>query len=412
MLVALIDLDGFKAVNDIHGHAAGDRLLAEVGRRLAAQAGDTVTVARLGGDEFAAILSGNPGDADMAAFGPRLCAVLQGPYWLGDIVADVSGSVGLVVYPDGGETAEMLFERADYAMYYAKQTRTGQSIIFSHTHEAMIHDAVRLELALRHADFEQEMWLAFQPLVDASTGRTVGFEALARWNSPSLGPVGPDLFIPVAERAGLIGKLTGILLAKALQAAATWPETMRIAFNLSAHDVVAPGILATVRRIVASSGVAPNRIDLEITETAILRDFAVAADTLKAFQRAGYRISLDDFGTGYSSLSHVHRLKPQKIKIDRSFVAGIREDQASRSIVRTIVDLCRNLDMECVVEGVETEAQMHILRALGCRIMQGYLFGRPMPAGEVTRFLASEREPTPPVVPVNVLLEVPALQAS
>ena len=205
--------------------------------------------------------------------------------------------------------------------------------------------------------------------------------------------VSPDVFIPVAERAGLIGKLTETLLSKALEAASAWPNAVRIAFNLSAQDVTAPGILTTVRRIVARSGVAPSRIDLEITETAILRDFAVAADTLGAFRSEGFCISLDDFGTGYSSLSHVHRLKPQKIKIDRSFVAGVRDDQTSRGIVRTIVDLCRNLNMDCVVEGVETEAQMLILRSLGCRTMQGYLFGKPMSAAEAALFLEHAKAP-------------------
>ncbi len=388
--LALIDLDRFKTVNDIYGHAAGDRLLAEVGDRLARLASPVVRVARLGGDEFAAILTDDPGDAAIQAFGTELCATLQGPYRLGDSSADTCGSAGLVVYPSGGETAEQLFERADYALYYAKQTRTGQAVLFSDKHETMIRDAVRLEMALRHADLEQEMWLAFQPMVDAASNRTIGFEALARWHSPGLGPMPPDLFIPLAERSGLIGRLTETLLVKALAAAATWPADLRISFNLSAQDVVAPHIVDTVRRIVAQSGVSASRIDLEITETAVMRDFNAASDALAAFRAMGLRLSLDDFGTGYSSLSHVHRLKPEKIKIDRSFVIGIKDDRASRDIVRTIVDLCHTLDMGCVVEGVETEAQMRILKSLGCRVMQGYFFSRPMPGADVLAYLNNE----------------------
>jgi diguanylate cyclase (GGDEF)-like protein len=388
--LALIDLDRFKSVNDVYGHAAGDRLLAEVGARLTRLVGPLVKVGRLGGDEFVAMIEGDPDDDAVQAFGDELCAALQGPYRVGDSVSDTCGSAGLVVYPRGGETAEQLFERADYALYYAKQSHTGQAVLFSEKHATMIRDAVQLEMALLHADLEKEMWLAFQPMVDAASNRTIGFEALARWNSPALGPVAPDVFIPLAERSGMVCKLTEKLFVKALAAAAGWQPELRISFNLSAQDVVAPHIVETVRRIVAQSGVSAGRIDLEITETAVMRDFNAASEALTAFRAMGLRVSLDDFGTGYSSLSHVHRLKPDKIKIDRSFVAGIKDDRTSRDIVRTIVDLCHTLDMGCVVEGVETEAQMRILTSLGCRVMQGYYFSRPMPGHEVARYLGTE----------------------
>ena len=386
--VALIDLDGFKGVNDGYGHGAGDRLLVQIGERLNQRQGPHVMCARLGGDEFGAILTGNPDQADILAFGQSLCATLRGAYSLGGIIAEISGSVGLVAYPDGGETAENLFERADYALYHAKQSQRGLPVIFSARHETMIRETGRLEQALRHADVDAEMSLVFQPMVDAASGRTVAFEALARWSSPELGQVPPDRFIAIAERAGLIGQLTEALLQKALATAATWPDQIRMSFNLSAHDITEPGMCARLRSLVVESGVRPQRIDFEITETAVMRDVDQAALALQSLRSLGLGISLDDFGTGYSSLSQVQRLKPDKIKIDRSFVAGLREDGASRAIVRTIVDLCRNLNLDCVVEGVETEAQLRVLTGLGCRTMQGYVFSRPMRQEAIAAYLA------------------------
>jgi diguanylate cyclase (GGDEF)-like protein len=390
LALAIVDLDGFKGVNDVHGHAAGDRLLIEVGDRLRDFAGPTISVARLGGDEFGVMLSGNPLPADIARFGAELCRRLRGPYLLPDIEAAVCGSAGIAAFPENGLTAQALFERADYALYTAKETRTGEAVIFSPEHEALIRRAALVDHALRHADFAHEHWLAFQPIVEAGTLRTLGFEALARWTCPGYGQVSPNVFIPAAERMRMIGTLTEALLTKALEAAAKLPPPLRIAFNLSAQDLTTPETIAAVRRLIAASGVSPSRIDLEITETAVMRDFDLAADSLALLRQSGLRITLDDFGTGFSSLSHVHRLKPDKIKIDRSFVADIHTSQMARDIVRTVVDLCNTLGLDCVVEGVETDAQLRVLTALGCRVMQGYLFGRPMPEEAMAAFLANE----------------------
>ena len=383
--VALFDLDGFKAVNDVHGHARGDQLLAEVGERLRSIAGHDVLMARLGGDEFGTILLGNPSGTDIMAFGERLCLLLQGPYLAPDIMAEVSGSAGLVSYPDGGTTAEQLFERADYALYNSKQARCGGAVIFSHEHETRIRETSPIEQALRHANFGDEMWLAFQPIQDVRSRRTIGFEALARWRSPTLGIVSPQVFIPIAEQAQQVGRLTEILLAKALRAAAAWPAPLCVSFNLSALDLGSPATMAAVRRIMGESPLAASRIEFEVTETAVMRDFDQAAQALETLRSLGARIALDDFGTGFSSLSHVHRMKPDKIKIDRSFIIDIETSASSRGIVRTIADMCRNLGLECVAEGVETEAQLRILEALGCHLIQGYLFGRPMSDAAVCR---------------------------
>lgn len=387
--IALFDLDGFKAVNDVYGHAQGDRLLTEVGDRLRCIASPSVTLARIGGDEFGAILTGDPNDDEILAFGNLLCTLLQGPYLGPNIMAEVAGSAGLVAYPDGAATAQQLFERADYALYTAKQQRFGRAIIFSHDHETRIRETSRIEQALRHANLGNEMWLAYQPIRDIQNARTIGFEALARWRSATLGVVHPDVFIPVAERAHQIGRLTEILLTKALNTAASWPESLCVSFNLSALDLVSRDTMDAVRHIVAASGMTAGRIEFEVTETAVMRDFDQASEALARLRHLGMRIALDDFGTGFSSLSHVHRLKPDKIKIDRSFVRDIEVNEASRDIIRTIIDMCRTLGLECVVEGVETEEQLSILRLLGCHLIQGYLFGRPMTESAVDRHIAA-----------------------
>ncbi len=386
--LVLIDLDGFKGVNDAYGHASGDRLLAEVGERLAAISDDRVLAARLGGDEFGIILSGNPDQATIEAFGEKVCARLRGPYLVSTIRADVTGSAGLAAYPESGDSLEKLFERADYALYHAKETRTGRAVIFAGEHEVMIREAARVERGLRKADLEKELSVVFQPIVDVGNGSTLGFEALARWNSAELGEVGPDRFIVAAERMRMMGRLTPVLLSRALSAAAAWPDHLRVSFNLSAQDVASPDTIAAVCDIIAGSGVNPARIDLEITETAVMRDFNQAREALGTLRALGARISLDDFGTGYSSLSQVHRLKLDKIKIDRSFVADILVSPTSGNLVKTIVGMCRSLDLGCIVEGVETEGQRRRLITLGCRYMQGYLFSHPMAEGAVAGYLA------------------------
>ena len=393
LAVLLLDLDGFKAVNDVYGHTAGDALLAEAGRRLLALGHGSAIFARLGGDEFGAVLAGDPSDEAIASFGQLVCATVHGRYLGSQINVEVGGSAGIVAYPDGATSAELLFERADYALYHAKQTSRGHAVLFSSEHERMMRDAGRLAHALRQADVATEMGLAFQPIMDAVAGRVVGYEALARWTSPRIGPVPPDRFIPAAERLNLIGPLTVALLRKALAAAARWEPHLRIGFNLSALDLTSPETLDGIVAVIEASGVDPTRIDLEVTETTAMRDFAQAVAALERLRGTGAQIALDDFGTGYSSLSHVHQLRPDKIKIDRSFVADVLTSQRSRDIVRTSVELCRSLGSVCVVEGVETLEQARALRRLGCRLMQGYYYGRPSFGPQVVAARLQEVEP-------------------
>ena len=387
-IVGLIDLDGFKSVNDVYGHVAGDQVLVETGRRLTDACDGAALIARLGGDEFGILIEGDLSDAQIATHGGRICEALQAPFVLTDVIAQISGSVGFARFPEAGTTTGALFERADYALYHAKQHARGRPIIFSAEHETEIRESATVERCLHNADLERELSLNFQPIFDVSRNAIVAFEALARWDNPELGRVSPGVFVPVAERTDFITHLTKILLRKGLAYARTWPEEVRMSFNLSVRDIASSEAIMNIIAIIEESGVAPSRIDLEVTETALMRDFDKGCECLRALKALGVKIALDDFGTGYSSLSYIRHLPLDKIKIDRSFIKDIETQAACRDIVKTIIDLCRNLKLACVIEGMETREQADLLLALGGTLMQGYYFGRDMPADEALAFLA------------------------
>ncbi|CAO4166913.1 EAL domain-containing protein [Methylorubrum populi] len=384
--VGVLDLDGFKPVNDSLGHRAGDDLLRLVGQRL--QEHDLCWVARFGGDEFGLIIEG---DVDLDALGKRLCDAIGQPYPLSAGSARIGASIGFARYPDAATSADTLIERADFALYHAKARHRGASACFIPEYEAKLRDGAAIEQALRRADMETEFSLLYQPIVDVMEGRVEAYEALARWNSPSLGPVSPADFISVAERSGLIQRLTQILFRQALDAMQTWPAEMCLSFNLSSQDIASHESLAALSRLIVESGVAPGRILFEVTESGLMRDLVDAQRALVQLRTLGVLITLDDFGTGYSSLSYVQRLPLDRLKIDRSFIVRIGEDETSLNIVRSILDLCRHLGLRCIVEGVETSEQMRVLRAAGCRSMQGYLFHRPMPAADLAGFQSKLR---------------------
>ncbi|MGO4869479.1 MAG: putative bifunctional diguanylate cyclase/phosphodiesterase [Roseiarcus sp.] len=386
--VGVIDLDGFKPVNDVYGHVTGDQVLVETGRRLREISDETMLLARLGGDEFGVLIDADLTEAQISAYGERICAALQAPFLLSDVAAQISGSIGFATFPEAGTTAESLFERADYALYHAKQNARGRPVIFSREHEIQIRQFASVEKCLRNADLEKELSLNFQPIFDVARGEVVAFEALARWDSPELGRVPPNIFVRVAERSDFITHLTQVLLRKALASARTWPSDVRISFNLSVRDIGSSEAIMKIIAIIKNSGVPPARIILEVTETALMRDFDKGCEYLKALKALGVHIALDDFGTGYSSLSYVHRLPLDKIKIDRSFIKDIDTQATCRDIVKTVIDLCRNLKLACVVEGMETKEQAQILCALGGTLMQGYYFSRDMPADAVLGYLA------------------------
>ena len=386
LAVGVLDLDGFKPVNDIYGHAVGDKLLIAVGERLTASCGEAVHLARLGGDEFALIIK-PVDDTELLKRGAQMCAALRTIFVLTEATVQISGSVGFTVFPELACSATELFEQADYALYHSKRTSRGNPVLFSANHEAEIHRNAKIEHALLAADLQKELAVFFQPVVDARTERTLGFEALARWNNPTLGNVSPGQFIPVAERAGIVSRLTRILLEKALTACAGWPAEIRLSFNLSNHDISSSEGVVRIVGIIIKSGIDPRRIDFEITETAIMRDFEQASTAIDTLKALGCGISLDDFGTGFSSLSHLHALPLTKIKIDRSFVTQLHERPASYKIVKSLIALSRDMGLGCVVEGVETADELKALLGLGGHEVQGYYYSKPLPESEVAAFL-------------------------
>lgn len=388
VILGILDLDGFKPVNDTYGHAVGDALLCRVVDRMVEVAGNDILVFRLGGDEFALLFQSSdvPGARTLAG---SVCSALRAPFVLANCTVRLSSTMGLAISPDMARDANELYERADYAMYRAKRSAgRGEVRVFTADDEAEIKRSGVVEQALKTDDLEAELWMVFQPIVDITTDRTIGFEALARWDHPVLGQVSPAEFIPIAERAGLINKITLILLRKALASAGRWPDGMRLSFNLSALDVASPESLLRIAAAIGQSRVSPRRIDLEITETAMVSDvsaFMAAVDTLK---RIGVGISLDDFGTGYSSLRQVHQLPLDKIKVDRSFIASIDQNLAGQKIVKSLLMLCEDLNLSCVIEGVETRKELEVIRGLGCRWVQGYYYGHPMEEAEISEHLS------------------------
>jgi len=387
LAVGIMDLDGFKSVNDLYGHGVGDKLLTQVGERLLLLASPTVHVARLGGDEFALILSQDMDNDALTAYGAQLCEVLRTEFMLNGLCIQIGATLGIATYPHTAETASQLFEYADYALYQGKRQNAGVVCLFSAAHYTQLHQDAMTEQALRRANLEQEFYVQFQPILDAHTQATVAFEALGRWTSPELGEVSPARFIPVAERNGLINRLTLPLLRKALEQALAWPAPVRLSFNLSAHDCASCENVGLIVEVIRQSGFPPSRLDLEITETAIVQDMEQMQRAIGYFRQLGCGIALDDFGTGYTNLAQLHALALTKVKIDRSFVKDIHTNAASFKIVKSLVALTQDMGLECVIEGVETEGEMAALTRLGCTLVQGFLFSRPMPFTDTLAWL-------------------------
>ena len=376
--IGVLDLDGFKGVNDAYGHRAGDQVLIQVGQRLHALGKDFACIARLGGDEFGVILRDEQSDVELRKIGLMICMALREPFNLIETTVKLAGSVGFASGPTAADTSEKLYECADYALYFAKNNARGTAVLFTAEHQGEIREIRLVDQTLRHINPRDELSLAFQPIVDVEANQIIGCEALARWDNPDLGQIEPSQFIRAAERSGLIAPLTDLLLEKALVSSIDWPSDIRLSFNLSTYDVTSTDSAERIANVIHASGVDPARIDFEVTETALMQDFERARHSLEYLKNLGVQISLDDFGSGYSSLSYIHQLPIDKIKIDRGFVGGIEHGGTGSEIVKTIIDLCRSLQLECVVEGIETPGQVAILRGLGCRLMQGYYFARPM----------------------------------
>lgn len=387
-VVGILDLDRFKPLNDTYGHAIGDRLLAQVGIRLQQEAAENVIIARLGGDEFGLLILDEVDRAVQVS--QAFCDILTHPFTFDDFQVSVGACCGLAIYPEAGTSAHELFDRADYALYHVKAECRGSSGLFSLAHETAIRSERALEAALREADLDAEIDVHFQPIVNIDSMKVAAVEALARCTSPKLGRVSPDDFIPIAERTGLIHSVTCNLFQKAVMHTLSLPGHIGLSFNLSANDITSPATVSFLVEILQEGAIAPGRITFELTETALLRDFAAAEAALGRLRVLGAQIALDDFGTGYSSLSYLQRLSPDKIKVDKSFTADL-DSFSGRNIAAAISGLCDNLNLECIFEGIESEEQLTKIHRLGNHFAQGYLFARPMSLSPLLQWLQEPR---------------------
>jgi diguanylate cyclase (GGDEF)-like protein len=380
--VMLMDLDRFKEVNDTLGHHNGDLLLQEIGARLREVLRQSDTVARLGGDEFAILLPEVPGADAATRIADKVLESLARPLVLKDLALDVGASIGIALSPRDGDDADTLLQRADVAMYLAKEAHTGHEL---YNDEKNQYSPGRLALVaeLRHAIESRELSVVYQPKADVGTGEVASVEALLRWHHPRNGFVPPDQFIPVAEHTGLIKPLTHFVLDAALAQCRAWElagSPLKVAVNLSVRSLLDADLVTDLARLLRHWNVSPGSLQLEITESSIMADPTRSLATLTKLSEMGVGLSIDDFGTGYSSLSHLKRLPVDEIKIDKSFVMGMIDDENDAVIVRSIIDLGRNLGLRVVAEGVENTAMMRRLRVLGCDVAQGYGLSRPLPA--------------------------------
>ena len=388
-VVMLLDVDRFKEINDALGHETGDQLLRELGDRLRTQLRAHETLARLGGDEYGILLPA-AGVDEAAACAERVHSALESAFPIGGLLLEVAVSVGVAAYPDHGEDADALLQHADVAMYLAKETHAGTAVYNAEQDE---NDADRLALAgeLRKAIDEGELVLYYQPKADLVTGRIVGAEALVRWLHPERGLIPPNDFIPMAERTGLIKPLSRHVVASALRQCADWNGAgveLNVSVNLTIPDLLDLDLPDRIAGVLAETGVRPEQLELEVTESTILADPFRVRQVLNKLNEMGLRLAIDDFGTGYSSLAYLKRLPVQTIKIDRSFVMEMCEDASDATIVRSTIDLGRNLGLDIVAEGVESQEIWDALSERGCTLAQGYFIGKPMPADELVDLIA------------------------
>jgi diguanylate cyclase (GGDEF)-like protein len=409
--VMLIDLDHFKEINDTLGHHAGDRLLQEVSQRLRASLDEQDMVARLGGDEFGVLLPDVPGHDEASAVAERLLTQLREPFSIEGLTLEVDASIGIACAPEHGSAVEQLIQRADIAMYAAKEGGRGH-VLFEPQLDRYSPRRLSLAGALRSAIADGEIVLYFQPKAELSTGQITGVEALARWQHPRLGLIGPSEFVPIAEQTGLIGPLTSHVLEVALRQLAVWGEQgeqLSVAVNLSARSFLDAQLAVEIPRLLERTGVDAQRLELEITESMLMLDPARAKATLERLSAIGLSLSVDDFGTGYSSLANLKRLPVDVIKIDKSFVMDMAIDASDAAIVRSTIDLAHNLGLRVVAEGVESHQAWTSLKELGCDLAQGFYVSRPLPAADLGRLLR-ERAAVAAEQAAEAMLERPPLR--
>ncbi|MFA5122532.1 putative bifunctional diguanylate cyclase/phosphodiesterase [Zavarzinia sp.] len=391
LAVLLLDLDRFKAVNDKYGQRTGDRLLQTMADRLARAVDREAFLARLGGDEFAVLTDPGPDNTDLIRIARRLQAAVAHPYHRAGIRWQLTVSIGIATYPGDNETAEGLLHAAENALARAKAQGRNAYALVDPGLDRMMSERLELEAALREGLQHGQIIAHYQPIVDLASGRTIGVEALARWNHPKQGLLPPAAFIQLAEDVGLIGDVFLAVLHQACHDGLVWDPSIVVAVNVSPSQFRDRHLADEILKALDETSFPPGRLEIEITESVLLDDVDLARDTIRSLRDAGIHLSLDDFGTGYSSFQQLRDLPLDKLKIDRSFIMKLGSDDQSRKVVELIIGLAHVLGMRALAEGIECPADAAWLAARGCDLGQGYHFARPLPALDVTRRLLAER---------------------
>ncbi|MFS0555970.1 putative bifunctional diguanylate cyclase/phosphodiesterase [Brevibacillus sp. 179-C9.3 HS] len=395
--VLVLDIDRFKMINDSLGHTYGDRFLQEVSNRIKTSSeGYEVTIARMGGDEFTLICQNVESDRDFSILAERVVKEIEIPYLLQGKDYYVSASVGIAVYPDHGCSVEQLLKNADAAMYEVKKNGKNGFQFFTNELDDQLLLRIELESDLRKAVKHNELVLYYQPQIQTGKNQLIGVEALIRWNHPKKGILSPGMFIPIAEETGLIFEIGTWTLKEACKQMKKWHDEggplIPVSVNLSSRQFHQPNLVGYIRQILEESGLEPQYLELEITES-MMMDADLSTEILKELNEYGVKISLDDFGTGYSSLSYLKLLPIHKLKIDRSFITDITMNTSDQAIVATIISMAKHLNMNVIAEGIETQSQLDFLMENSCKEIQGYYFSRPLPANEVeTTFFIPQRD--------------------
>ena len=385
-VLGLLDLDRFKAVNDTFGHEAGDQLLQQVAYRLVDEVGGEGLVARLGGDEFGILLPGAGGAAQARRIGTRILAAVNRPVTINDRAFEVSASCGMTIASRTQDmTPSRIMADADLALYQAKDSGVQVPAIFEPRMEAPRRRRLQIERALRAPDMEHALHVVFQPIVDLASGGVLAHEALARWTDPDLGEVSPSEFIPIAERLNLIDRLNSRLMDLAFAEARGWSKDIRLAFNLSALQLCDPGFAAALLRKLRSAGLATTRLQVEVTETALLADFDRARENIHELHEAGVLIVLDDFGAGYASIGYLRELRFDQIKLDGALVTAAQDSSDGKRLLQAVIGLCDLLGVSSVAEHIESEELLRLVMSLGCTAGQGFWLHRPVSADRLRR---------------------------
>ena len=393
LAVLFVDLDGFKPVNDSFGHGAGDLVLKEAAKRLRHCARDSDTVARVGGDEFLVLMEDVANAADCATLARRVVEALRRPFDIGDKQVEISGSIGIAVYPEHGHR-DKLVAHADAAMYSAKRAGGNTFALFESHMDDDAMEQLHLQGDLRHAAERGELQLHYQPKIDGRRGRIHGVEALLRWNHPTRGQISPVVFIPLAERFGLINVIGHWVIEETCRQMHAWVAEgihMRVAINLSAHQLREEDLVERIEQTLGRYAVGASHLMCEITESVAMEDIKATQRAFDGLARIGVYLSIDDFGTGYSSLSYLRQLPARQLKIDKSFVQDLETSADARAVVDAVIKLAHALGLRVVAEGVETDAQREILLQLECDELQGFLFARPMPADTLSAWMLGSK---------------------